>query len=642
MQYTYVLIGVGIVTIVVLLYLSSINGDDLLPDFAACTLDTDCTSQTCCQIEGYNKAVCSPSKSQCLKKPGELCTCKEESRIGCASNCLPNLTCCETADGKVCSTDASACLPGIGEECPNKVCQSSLFCCKVEQGGPFVCTNDEEKCVGLDPETPCSKDDDCNKGFRCCVKKGEYGKTCTQEQDCQFDEGWSCSSTNECFSEFSCCRSEIDTETKCHKEPDCVSMDGESCASRPCKNGLKCCGSELICKADCGSLPCETNEQCMGLKCCGYTNKTCLETCRTVSCNEDANCQGMLCCGSKRCSPDCVGETCTSTDACKGKKCCNGKCSATDCKLHDTCTSEKDCGPNLICAPNGICSQVMTEGNPCFDGVYCAEGLTCCTHGSATTLDETWCLQPGDCRTIYNQPYSYERPCGQLGVACKEDGKCRRSKDSICTGRFVLIMSYTGRAFETGDLGQENSAALTGQTSFRNLSFDKSKKYWILTGEDGNQYRARKDTLNLHTAIFETAALRPIAATMVPFFVCTVYFPVNGLPYFHYSSENIYRNGKILRSGNVEIQPPKTEPYNSHNFISLYGEYNTPYYCMVKFNNRMQANCFVYVNENQYVYRLENGICPDYVDITQEYPNDPIDMKITFTFTEMIDPFDNV
>lgn len=196
------------------------------------------------------------------------------------------------------------------------------------------------------------------------------------------------------------------------------------------------CGDEGRCAVPVSGGACTIHEACPAGERCGDAG-----TCRPLllegngaSCGGPSDCAGdLLCLASSRreCQPKVAGGECTGDEACvEGEYCgADGRCVAAP-------TAGQPCGNGVACAEGlacrfsgedeGTCQPEPGEGEPCalgtFGPVVCAPGLACLDCTEPPCRDRRCGPPPGD-----------GQPCAAGDVRCAEGLACHvEGEASVC------------------------------------------------------------------------------------------------------------------------------------------------------------------------------------------------------------------
>jgi len=440
METKLLLIGGAIVFVIVYIYWKGGGGgsDYLLDNFERCSEDKLCKSGVCCNLEGYDGERCAPKKTDCLGSLGKDCRCNDgqTSISPCTGNCMDGLTCCDTADGWMCTDSPKTCLPSEGQVCsPNVGCREGLTCCKTTADGQHTCLVDASKCVGVEEGENCDQSEDCKSPLVCChSKSGDVlGKQCRAKSECLYEEGWACDQTADCYKDFECCSSDLAEGLSCQDKANCRAEIEGSCKQGqgyPCVQEAKCCGKDQVCAKQCNAMTCTDNAQCGGLNCC--KNGKCYAKCEEGSkCASPADCIDR-CCGTT-CRKKCMlGEPCSDNSHCAADLYCSGG------KCVNKLTTLQPCSGNEVCASNMCCMDITGDkvcmekaemcykkteeactGNPCW-------GYDVCTDNKQCSVD--FSRQPAQWLYIYQTTHIIRQ-----GIFFREANGNYKSEDNLST-----------------------------------------------------------------------------------------------------------------------------------------------------------------------------------------------------------------
>jgi hypothetical protein len=326
----------------------------------------------------------------------------------------------------------------------------NLFKPKLEQG---------EACDVLLTESISGNDVECVPGTTCvggggfenagedptCVTRRVVGEFCTRDNECDFDIY--CNNAGRC-------------EEKGDPGEACVfrnpARPSSSDLEVPCKQGLSCHPTELVCKANCSEgFTCGDDGQCpAGLACIplqlpngGGTFATCRAPAEDGPCNSAADCLAAQSCNSLGVASTCVDKpglnaTCSFlSGACQpGLYCSNtsGTCVAYT-ALGQACVFAAECDPATATAgcvfnPTAAAAQCAAQKNAlaarCQVASDCASGLCEITTSGSNAICTAGVGVGASCDNSTSDPLA---PACAPGLSC-DAGKCvaRLDPGAIC------------------------------------------------------------------------------------------------------------------------------------------------------------------------------------------------------------------
>lgn len=449
-------------------------------DDNACTADF-CVAEQCQYSQLQEGAGCSD---------GDLCTVDDV--------CDANGQCVGTA--KDCSAAGGPCADGVCDpstgECdvtPKQDgldCNDSLYCTEPDACLAGECVGTAVDCADTDP---CTRDE-CNEGEKRCdnirePKPGLEGPpgdpSCTNDTDddcdgttddadtncigCAVDA--ECDDANDCTDDAcvggQCENSALADGTGCNDGLFCTT--GDACQAGACRAGPRDCSAiadacnDGVCLEDadaCGLQPKSDGTPCEdGLYC------TMGDQCNAGACDPG---------GSRNCNDDdpCTNDSCNDDlDQCDnvlvprpglegpyGDNTCTNQADDDCDRLIDDqdpncqqCTGPADCNDGNPCTGDdcvgGLCeNNLLGDGSPCDDGLYCSEGETC--QGGVCTGNPLDCSSAADqcnygvCIEDQDQCESQPKPDGTAcddGLYCNMDEDCQAG---VCSGGLARDCSY--------------------------------------------------------------------------------------------------------------------------------------------------------------------------------------------------------
>jgi hypothetical protein len=234
----------------------------------------------------------------------------------------------------------------------------------------------------------------------------------------------------------------------------CTSLpgDGTACLLGLCAPGLVCNGTTCAARGNLNA-PCETQVACQDGLVCGPAKQCVAPLAAGVACDANAQCQEGLACDQKKCTALAeLGDECSGPQTCGAERSCGPAPETRVCTDPDTegepCEANT-CAVGLACASStaNTCAALPGADEPCLDGFYCAQDLTClfgldtcgplaglgetCTESSRFCADGLGCRQsdntcqlgPGVGEPCYNNPP--DSVCGaELGCDFGEQSLC--------------------------------------------------------------------------------------------------------------------------------------------------------------------------------------------------------------------------
>lgn len=386
---------------------------ECLPGFLSC----DGTLTNGCEVDGAADPLhCGECDDPCL--PGEVCVdgdclgaCPGSGLAPCGTSCPDHqndpLHCGEC--GVVCEVlapaEVGACQAG---GCVPELCPQGLwdFDGNPGNGCEYECQlSGEEVCDG--------EDNDCD-GF-------------LDEESC--DDGVDCT--------LDTCNAQLGCE---HTPADLLCDDDNPCTTGSCDLLDGCSFLPVAGACDDGN-PCTSGDQCQGASCVGeVVAKCCLED---GECDDGNSCTADLCDGDTHLCEHFSGpmdlEACDlDGDGCTFDQCLNGVCTAG---ALVACPAADETCQVAVCASLGpfdhACeSQLLPEGAPCDDGLYCVVGEACdvagvCGGGEARDCGfglgscfEVWCDEEAD--LCSGAPTDDGTPCDADGDGCTISDECQQ------------------------------------------------------------------------------------------------------------------------------------------------------------------------------------------------------------------------
>eukprot|EP00899_Mesostigma_viride_P008313 jgi/Mesvir1/17483/Mv25040-RA.5 len=416
-------------------------------DGVACTTDSCDEDQNTC-VHVANDAPCSD---------GLFCNGEEtcDAAKGCVAGTPP-----DCGDGVACTTDScdedqNTCVH-VAKDAP---CSDGLFCngeetCDAAKGcvagtppdcGDGVacttdsCDEDQNTCVHVVEDAPCSDGLFCNGEETCDAAKGCVAGT---PPDC--GDGVACT-TDSC---------DEDQNTCVHVVEDAPCSDGLFC------NGEETCDAAKGCVAgtpvDCGDgVACTTDS-------CDEDHDTCVHVAKDAPCSDGLFCNGEETCdAAKGCvagtPPDCGDGVACTTDSCDEdqNRCVHvaedAPCSdGLFCNGEETCDAAKgcvagtppDCGDGVACTTDSCdedqntCVHVV-EDAPCSDGLFCNGEETCdaakgCVAGTPPDCGDGVACTTDSCDEDQNTcvHVAKDAPCSD-GLFCNGEETCDAAKGCV-------------------------------------------------------------------------------------------------------------------------------------------------------------------------------------------------------------------
>jgi hypothetical protein len=378
-------------------------GDEDSVGSAACTTDSDCTTNVSCEIGTCNKSkgTCSyvVTEGKCLvdgtcygdgqEEPGLRCkVCRSDlEQFGFVNKtCEGDLT-CDNETGECVAVPTAGCGDGViqdTETCDDANNVGGDGCseaCKVEAG--YECPTEGMACVDVDEcagdPSPCDVHATCTNAdgtFSCECNDGFTGdgETCTSEDPCD---------PNPCQHEGVCEAGEEGPVCACadgYKGTLCeVELNG--CDKTPCLNGGTCTDTGA------GTFSCECVE--------GYEGDACetdSDNCAAKPCLNGGKCVDGLASYTCQCPIGFTGDTCeTEVLGCDPNPCQNGgECTEKGAGKYTCACKPGYVGPQCETNPNDCLPKICDNGGLCIDGI---DSYTCeCADG----------FEGGNCETNIN------------------------------------------------------------------------------------------------------------------------------------------------------------------------------------------------------------------------------------------------